>query len=123
MLLEEFESEVVFGVNDPDKKKAITLNFLKRDIHDVVISQGGICDGYTSCRVSSREYPWRIHTDDIEEATSVLHLLLAEICEVIRDDIYQDRHAPELPCVNVGLNVLLLFLLLLESDVKLKIRK
>lgn len=123
MLLEEFESKVIFGVNNPNKKEAITLNLLKRDIHDVVISQCGVCNCHTSCRIGSREHPWRVHTDDIEQATPVLHLLLSEICEVISDDINQDWHAPELSCINISLFDLLFLFLFLESYIKLQIRK
>lgn len=66
VVLEELKGELILVVDHPDKKKAVTLNLLKRESPDLIVGQGRVGNRHASCRVRCRELPRRIHADDVE---------------------------------------------------------
>lgn len=97
ILVENFKCKSVLGVDDPNKKEAVSLNLVERHIKDLVIVQGVVGNGHTSGRVGRRELPWGIDGDDIKKSSvRVLFLSSRKKVPVKLSDINRKWNTPEL---------------------------
>ena len=102
MKCHHFQSELVLVVDDPNKNEAIALDVMQGHMLDLVVRERRVSNRHTSSWVSCREHPRRVHADDVEQTTGVLHLLTTEIFKLVFEDICKDGHAPELLRVNIS---------------------
>lgn len=95
------ESETVFGIDDPDEEEALLLQQIEAQIlHDLLVSEITVGDGDASGWVRSRQLPWWVASDDVEEATTAVSSLrrrqLHEEIVRLETNLVTQRHAPEL---------------------------
>ena len=63
-------------VDDPDEEEAVLLNRGHGQVFDVVVGQGIVSDGDTTSWIGRGKNPGRVHRDDVEQSTTMLHLCI-----------------------------------------------
>jgi hypothetical protein len=52
ILFHHVQGHSIFGVNDPDEEKAVTLNLIEGDVQNLLVVKSVIGDGHTSSWIS-----------------------------------------------------------------------
>lgn len=112
--LKHVKSHSVLGVDYPDKKVAVSLELVPRNVHYRIVFEGSVGRGNPSDRGCCGELPWRVRGNHIEKPASVFDLVLCQTLIVKHRDICADRDCPESVELAHGLQ---LFELLVQRDV------
>lgn len=64
----------VLGVDHPDEQETVGLDLVERDVKDLLVVQGVVGNGDTSCGVGRGELPGWVNGDHIKKPSTVLHL-------------------------------------------------
>lgn len=105
-LLKQTKRIAVFGIDDPNEKEALRLQFVEGDVEDLLIVQRVIGNGHSSRGVGRRQLPWRVRRDDVEQSASVLLLALFKRLKIKGLHVCRQGDAPKLPDVFVALQQL-----------------
>ena len=104
IMLHPFNCEAIFRVDDPKHEEAVRLQLVQGKLHENIVSKLLVCDGDATGRVSCRQLPGWISSDDIEKTTSGNSLvILHKLIPFDLLDTFTHRNGPKL------LNMLLLF--------------
>ena len=82
ILVHEIDCKTILCIYHPDEKKAVFLDLVERNVQDLFVTQGVVCDGNTSRWVRVRQCPRWIAGYHIEQPSSVFLLLRSQIVPI-----------------------------------------
>lgn len=86
----QLHSKGQLGINGPDEKKPVLLQFFDGNFLNFLIPQTVVLNGNTSRWLGCAELPWRVHHDHIEHPHSKVHLAFDQLIPVEMGDISTD---------------------------------